>query len=137
MYKIIIISLIAISGSLGITIQNFQPSSAQNATAHILNNDMTTPFTKFFLESQDYQRCIEHTNSCHPTVNVLYESPSTVVLKSPSMNPLWNAIDKVKESGYNVDAVTYIPTNNSTDPNNPPTLLVVMSSNTLPLSYSK
>ncbi|MER5175810.1 MAG: hypothetical protein ABJB76_08270 [Candidatus Nitrosocosmicus sp.] len=130
MYKIIIISFIAISAILGITIPNSQSLSAQQTAAHILNS-ITTPFTKFFSDNKDYQHCLENTNSCAPTVNVLYESPSTLVLKSHSMNPLWKAVDKVKKSGYVVNAVTYIPTINGTESYNSFDLLVVMAPTTL------
>ena len=110
--------------------QNFQSLSAQQTAEHLLNN-ITTPFTKFFSEDKDFQHCLENTNSCAPTVNVLYESASTVVLKSHSMNPLWKAVDKVKKSGYDINAVTYIPTTNETKSYNSFDLIVVMSPNTL------
>jgi hypothetical protein len=132
MYKIIIISFIAIGAILGITIHTFYSFSLQQTAVHILNST-ATPFTKFFAESKGYQHCLENTSSCAPAVNVLYESPSTLILKSHSMNPLWKAVDKVKKSGYVVDAVTYLPNANSINPDTPFDILVVMSSYTSPL----
>ena len=130
MYKIIIISLIAISAILGMTIYTLHSFSLQQTAVHIINSS-ATPFTKFFAESKGYQHCLENTSSCSPTVNVLYESPNTLVLKSHSMNPLWKAVDKVKKSGYSIDAVTYLPNANTSNPNAPFDILVIMSPNTI------
>ena len=40
------------------------------------------------------------------------------------MNPLWKAVDKVKKSGYGIDAVTYLPNANTSNPNAPFDILV-------------
>ncbi len=137
MYKILLMSLIVVIGSLEITIQNFHSLSAQKTTVPpILNNTTSSPFTKFFSESKDYQHCIEHTNSCHSTVDVIYESPTTLLLKSHSMNPLWKAVDTVKKLGYSIDAVTYLPNANTSNPNTPFDILVVMSQNPI-ISHPK
>jgi hypothetical protein len=129
MYKIIIISFIAISAILGMTIHTFHSFSIPQTAIKTINST-ATPFTKFFAESKGYQHCLENTSSCAPTVNVLYESPTTLILKSHSMNPLWKAVDKVKKSGYDIDAVTYLPNANTSNPNAPFDILVIMSQNT-------
>ena len=133
MYRIILILFIILIIILAIQLKDAQSSSTISSTTHFINNtSASAPFTKFFLHSKDYQHCVENTNSCSPIINVVYESPTTLILKSHLMNPLWKAVDKVKKSGFDISGVTYIPEPNSNDSNLSFDLLVVLSQNATP-----
>ncbi len=132
MHRIILILLIMFITILAIQLKDVHSLPIKSSATHFINNTSTsTPFTKFFLHSKDYQHCLENTNSCSPIINVVYESPTTLILKSNLMNPLWKAVDKVKKSGFEISGVTYIPESNSNDLNSSFDLLVVLSQNTM------
>ena len=130
MYKIILICLITFIAILGISLQDVLSLSLPQSIIHITNGTLT-PFMKFFSDSKEYQHCLENTSSCSPIINVIYESPTTLILKSHSMNTLWKAVDKVKKSGYDIAGVTYLPNSNTTNSETSFDLLVVMSQNSV------
>jgi hypothetical protein len=90
---------------------------------------MSTNFTKLFSENKEFQTCLDFMpDQCIPTVDVLHQSPHTVVLKSQYIDSIWKAVDTVKKDGYQVDDMTsYSITGLGSSPNNYVNLLVVMS----------
>ncbi|HXT85003.1 MAG TPA: hypothetical protein VN704_11865 [Verrucomicrobiae bacterium] len=133
MYRIILIFfIITFIAIFGIQLKDAHSLSLSSTVTHFANNTATSlPYTNFFLHSKDYQHCLENTHSCSPIINIIYESPTTVILQSHLMNPLWKAVDKVKKSGFDISGVTYIPESNSNDVDNSFDLLVVLSQNSL------
>ena len=66
---------------LGITISSIPLSHAQQTTT---TTNAPTNFTKLFSENKEFQQCLELstvTLPCVPSVDVLYEDPTTVVPK--------------------------------------------------------
>jgi len=85
-----------------------------------------TNFTKLLLENKEFQTCISGIQGkCFPNVNVLYQSPTTLVLKSYYVDTIWKVVDLAKKEGYKIDGIsTYITTFQDTGTVN---ALVVMS----------
>ena len=128
--RIILPSLIlcfAIIGSIAISQQIV--FAQQNNT--LTTTGPTTNFTKMFSENKEFQTCFEDfmPGICSPNVDVLYESPHTIALKSQYIDAVWKAVDAIKKDGYKVDDITSYsittPIGGSND--NYVNLLVVMS----------
>ena len=66
---------------------------------------------------------------CVPTVNVLYEDPTTVVLTSSYIDTIWKAVSEVKKDGFKIDGMTsYTVTSGiGSSASNNVNLLVVLS----------
>jgi hypothetical protein len=104
--------------------------SQQNVFAQ-QNQTSTTPatnYTKLFSENKDFQTCLDFMpDQCIPTVDILYESPNTVVLKSQYIDAIWKAVDTVKKDGYQIDDITSYSITSMASSDNYVNLLVVMS----------
>jgi len=97
--------------------------------------DTTTPttavtnFTKLLSQNKEFQICVPQTSgirgACFPSVDVLYQSPITLVLKSYYVDTIWNVADLAKKEGYKIDGIsTYTTTSGDTGTVN---ALVVLS----------
>jgi hypothetical protein len=99
------------------------PTTAQtttNATNATIPTPTTTTavtnFTKLFLQNKEFQTCLPRAQGqCFPTVDVLYQSPTTLVLKSRYVDTIWKAVDLAKKEGYKIDGIsTYVTTSGDT-----------------------
>lgn len=87
-----------------------------NATATTTNTTVTTTgqlpinLTEYFAQSKGYQSPCA---GCGPNVDVLYQSPHTLVLSSTYIDAIWKAVDFAKNYGYKVDGIS---TYTTTDP---------------------
>ena len=93
------------------------PITAHTTTS--ATNTTTTPttavinFTKLLSQNKEFQTCIPQTSGirgeCFPSVDVLYQSPTTLVLKSHYVDTIWKVVDLAKKDGYKIDGIsTYI-----------------------------
>ena len=71
-------------------------------------NTTTTPatnFTKLFSENREFQIY------GIPAVNVVYQGPIMLVLKSSYIDVIWKAVELAKKEGYKIDGIsTYMTT---------------------------
>ena len=100
-----------------------------NATNTTIPITSVTNFTKLLTQNKGFQICIPSKPGiqgiCFPSVDVLYRSPTTLVLKSPYVDRIWKVVDLAKKEGYKIDGIsTYITTFQDTGTVN---ALVVMS----------
>ena len=100
-----------------------------NATNTTTPTTAVTNFTKLLTQNKAFQTCIPSKPGiqgiCFPNVDVLYQSPTTLVLKSPYVDTIWKVVDLAKKEGYKIDGIsTYITTFQGTGTVN---ALVVMS----------
>ena len=66
-----------------------------------------TNFTQLFSTSKDFQQCVEsRPDLCAPTVDVLYEDPTLLVLKSGYIDAIWKGVALAQKEGYQIDAMT-------------------------------
>lgn len=101
-------------------------TSATNTTT---TTKTVTNFTKLLSQNMEFQTCVPQTTgirgACFPSVDVLYQSPTTLVLKSRYVDTIWKVVDLAKKEGYKIDGIsTYITTSGDTGTVN---ALVVMS----------
>jgi len=82
------------------------PTPPTTTTAAVTN------FTKLLLQNKEFQTCISGIQAkCFPNVDVLYQSPTTLVLKSHYVDTIWKVVDLAKKEGYKIDGIsTYITT---------------------------
>jgi hypothetical protein len=116
--------LLAMSPTAPVTAQT--TTSATNTTTP---TTAVTNFTKLLSQNKEFQTCISPTSGirgeCFPSVDVLYQSPTTLVLKSRYVDTIWKVVDLAKKEGYKIDGIsTYITTFQNTGTVN---ALVVMS----------
>jgi hypothetical protein len=102
-------------------------TSVTNTTAPTTTT--VTNFTKLLSQNKEFQTCVPQTSgiggACFPSVDVLYQSPTTLVLKSRYVDTIWKVVDLAKKEGYKIDGIsTYITTSGDTGTVN---ALVVMS----------
>jgi hypothetical protein len=102
------------------------PTPKTTTTTTTTTAAAVTNFTKLLLENKEFQTCISGIQGkCFPNVNVLYQSPTTLVLKSYYVDTIWKVVDLAKKEGYKIDGIsTYITTFQDTGTVN---ALVVMS----------
>ena len=117
--------LLAMSATATITAQS--TTRATNTTTSTIT---VTNFTKLLSQNKEFQTCITPTSGvrgvCFPSVDVLYQSPTTLVLKSRYVDTIWKVVDLAKKEGYKIDGIsTYVTTFQNTGTVN---ALVVMSS---------
>ena len=81
----------------------FQTTVAQNQTAPA---EQVTNFTKLVEEQYTFDRL--GLGFSLPDLEVLYESPSTLVLRGegPQFKSLGEVIDRAKQNGFGIDSVT-------------------------------
>jgi hypothetical protein len=101
-------------------------TSATNTTTPTTT---VTNFTKLLSQNKQFQTCVPQTSgiggACFPSVDVLYQSPTTLVLKSRYVDTIWKVVDLAKKEGYKIDGIsTYLTTSGNTGTVN---ALVVMS----------
>lgn len=109
-----------------VTIQQQLVFAQQNDT--LTTAASATNYTKLFSEDKEFQTCLDFMpDQCFPNVDVLYESPNTVVLKSQYIDAIWKAVDTVKKDGYQVDDITSYSITSIASSDNYVNLLVVMS----------
>ena len=67
-----------------------------------------TNFTQLFSSSKNFQLCqdINVARTCVPTVDVLYEDPTLLVLKSEYIDAIWKGVAAAQKKGYQIDDVT-------------------------------
>jgi hypothetical protein len=100
----------------------------QNDTQSSTNT--STNYTKLFAEDKEFQTCLDFMpDQCIPTVEILYQSPDTVALKSEYIDAVWKAVDTIKKDGYKIDDITSysITSGIGSSSSNYVNLLVVMS----------
>ena len=96
----------------------------------LTGNNVATNYTKLFSENKEFQKCLDSMpDKCFPMIEILYQSPDTVALKSEYIDSIWKAVDTIKKDGYNIDDVTSysITSGLGSAPSNYVNLLVVMS----------
>ncbi|MDN5847908.1 MAG: hypothetical protein L0H53_16735 [Candidatus Nitrosocosmicus sp.] len=87
-----------------------------------------TNYTKLFSENKEFQTCLDFMpDQCIPTVDILHQSPNTVVLKSQYIDAVWKAVDTIKKDGYEIDDITSYSITSMASSDNYVNLLVVMS----------
>ena len=107
--------LLAVSATAPITA--LTTTSATNTTT--TPTTAVTNFTKLLSQNKEFQTCIPQTSGirgkCFPSVDVLYQSPTTLVLKSRYVDTIWKVVDLAKKEGYKIDGIsTYITTSGDT-----------------------
>jgi hypothetical protein len=67
-----------------------------------------TNFTKLFSANKDFLQCqdINVASTCVATVDVLYEDPTLLVLKSEYIDAIWKGVAAAQKEGYQIDSVT-------------------------------
>jgi hypothetical protein len=90
------------------------------------NQTQITNFTQLFSTSEEFQQCIEGLSPCLPTVIVLYEDPTLLVLKSSYVDAIWKGVALAQKEGYKIDAMTSYAAGRIIDGSDI-TLLVAMS----------
>jgi hypothetical protein len=78
-------------------------------TSHEVNAQPTpvtagTNFTKLFSQNKEFQTCI--TGTCIPILDVVYQGPIMLVLKSTYIDVIWKAVEVAKKEGYKVDGIS-------------------------------
>jgi hypothetical protein len=127
MNKFITLSLIAMSICIGLCVLDMKPSNAQQNITNTATNPITN-FTQLFSSDKQYQNCDLGPNSCFPLVDVLYQDPSTIALKSSYIDTIWKAVSTIKKDGYKIDGITSYAVNEvGSDSGKTINLLVVMS----------
>lgn len=117
---------LAILGSVALSQQIVL--AQQNAT--LSTTSSTINYTKMFSENKGFQKCYDFMpDECIPTVDILYQSPKTIALKSDYIDAVWKAVDEIKKDGYKIDDITsYSVTSGfGSSTSNYVNLLVVMS----------
>ena len=102
------ISLIAIVIITNATTSaNIQTSYTQQNQTTLINQ---TKWTNYFENSKDFKKCYgDPSGTCFNQITVLYESPNTIALTSEFEQPIWKAVDTVKQDGYELDdAISYV-----------------------------
>ncbi|MGE4118982.1 MAG: hypothetical protein AB7F29_14000 [Candidatus Nitrosocosmicus sp.] len=129
MQKVIIMLTLAFAATLGTILVFDQISYAQQNITETASNTPTN-FTKLFSENKEYQQCFSliGPEQCFPAIEVLHQSPTTIVLKSDVIDVIWKAVDAVKKEGYKVDDVTsFFLSGIGSDSDQTINILVVMS----------
>ena len=105
-----------------------QTSNAQSNNSQIAPTTFTN-YTKIFGENKEYQICYSELEpeECFPTIDVLYQSPETITLKSDTIDVIWKAVDLIKKDGYIIDDITSYPVSSLIDSRQNINILVVMS----------
>ena len=122
----IIILTIAVMGAIT-TSHQFVFAQPNNT---LTGSNSATNYTKLFSENKDFQECLDFMpDQCFPTVEILYQSPNTVALKSEYIDAVWKAVDTIKKDGYKIDDITSysITSGLGSSSSNIVNLLVVMS----------
>lgn len=125
--RIILSSLILCFAILGsITLSQQIVFAQQNDTS--TTTAPATNYTKLFSENKEFQTCLDFMpDQCIPTVDILHQSPNTVVLKSQYIDAVWKAVDTIKKDGYEIDDITSYSITSMASSDNYVNLLVVMS----------
>jgi hypothetical protein len=115
--------LLAVSAAASTTAVTTSATNTTTPTTSVTN------FTKLLSQNKEFQTCVPQPsgiqNACFPSVDVLYQSPTTLVLKSRYVDTIWKVVDLAKKEGYKIDGIsTYITTSGDTGTVN---ALVVMS----------
>lgn len=115
--------LLAVSAAASTTAVTTSATNTPTPTTSVTN------FTKLLSQNKQFQTCVPQTSgiggACFPSVDVLYQSPTTLVLKSRYVDTIWKVVDLAKKEGYKIDGIsTYITTSGNTGTVN---ALVVMS----------
>lgn len=98
--------LLAVSTAASTTAQT--TASAINTTTPTTTTTVTN-FTQLLSQGKEFTNC--ETGACIPYIDVLYQSPTTLVLKSGYIDLIWKAVDLAKKEGYKVDGIsTYLIT---------------------------
>lgn len=114
---------------MGVITTSYQFVFAQENNT-LTGNNVATNYTKLFSENKEFQKCLDFKpDKCFPMIEILYQSPDTVALKSEYIDSIWKAVDTIKKDGYNIDDVTSysITSGLGSSPSNYVNLLVVMS----------
>lgn len=92
------------------------------------NQTQITNFTQLFSTSEEFQRCLEYVpDTCIPTIDVLYEDPTLLVLKSSYVDAIWNGVAVAQKEGYKIDGMTSFAVGRITGGGSDINLLVAMS----------
>jgi len=120
----VLLLLLAVSSATSTTAQT--TSSTTNTTTTTPTTAPVTNFTKLLTQNKEFQTCPPIARGqCISNVDVLYQSPTTLVLKSRYVDTIWKVVDLAKKEGYKIDGIsTYITTFQDTGTVN---ALVVMS----------
>lgn len=89
--------------------QNLSNSTTDDALKNLMDmaDGPDTKWAKYFFDNKDYQKCSEfNPDLCTPTINILYESPTTLALSSENIDTIWKAVDEIKKDGYKIDDIT-------------------------------
>jgi hypothetical protein len=104
--------LLAVSVAASTTAQTTSATNTTTPTA-------VTNFTKLLSQNKEFQTCIPAISGirgeCFPSVDVLYQSPTTLVLKSRYVDTIWKVVDLAKKEGYKIAGLsTYVTTSGDT-----------------------
>jgi hypothetical protein len=105
-----------------------QMSNAQSNNSQVAPTTLTN-YTEIFGENKEYQICysVLEPEECFPTIDVLYQSPETITLKSDTIDVIWKGVDLIKKDGYKIDDITSYPVSSLIDSRQNINILVVMS----------
>jgi hypothetical protein len=81
-----------------------EANAQQNSTTTNMTAVTGTNFTKLFSENKDFQSCFGGT--CVPAVDVAYQGPIMLVLKSGYLDIVWKAVELAKKEGYKIDGIS-------------------------------
>lgn len=99
--------------SVAITIISFLLIEQSNQErVYAQNQTQATNFTQLFSTSEEFQRCLELTSMeppCIPTIDVLYEDPTLLVLTSSYVDAIWKGVALAQKEGYQIDTMTSYP----------------------------
>lgn len=83
----------------------------QSTTLTNTTTPSATNFTQLFSQNKEFQICVP---ICFPAVDVVYQGPIMLVLKSGYLDIIWKGVELAKKEGYGIDGIsTYTTTDQS------------------------
>jgi hypothetical protein len=93
-----------------ITVISFLLTEQSNQEqAYAQNQTQVTNFTQLFSTDKEFLKCVEGLRpeiGCAQTVNVLYEDPTLLVLRSSYIDAIWKGVALAQKEGYQIDSMT-------------------------------
>jgi hypothetical protein len=117
MFSIVLLAAATTTTLIVVAVTGLQQQAKAQTTSTPLN------FTQA-LDSKQFQRCL--VGVCIPTVDVVYQGPTMLVLKSEFIDSIWPAVEMAKKEGYKIDAMSTFITR-TTDAPGTVNVYVVMS----------
>jgi hypothetical protein len=107
----IVFGIVTVATAAVIFLATSSTTVAAGQTTNSINTTTTpvTNFTNLLSENREFQICVG--GICAHAVDVVYQGPIMLVLKSGYIDVIWKAVELAKKEGYKIDGIsTYITT---------------------------